>query len=97
MNAPHLDNMTKNNNDTNSPNAVKSSPSHPSNAVLVDTTNQPMRNYDGTEMRDAQSRIVYKSQFLSTHPLKSDCKEKPGFGGKRFTYVSGKHRLISLK
>jgi hypothetical protein len=39
-----------------------------------------MLNYDGTEMRDGQSRIVYKSQFLSTHPLKGDCKERVGFG-----------------
>ena len=56
---------------------------------MIDDTNRPMRNYDGTEMRDAQRRIVYKSQFLSTHPLRSDCKERVGYGGKKFTYVSG--------
>ncbi|KAL3797351.1 hypothetical protein HJC23_010477 [Cyclotella cryptica] len=66
-----------------------SSPPHPSTMTLIDTTNQPMLNYDGTEMRDGQSRLVYKSQFLSTHPLKGDCKERVGFGGKKFTYVSG--------
>jgi len=48
-----------------------------------------MRNHDGTEMRDARRRIVYKSQFLSTHPLRTDCKERVGYGGKKFTYVSG--------
>lgn len=56
---------------------------------MVDGTNEPMRNYDGTEMRDAKSNVVYRSQFLSTHPLKSDCKERVGYGGKKFTYVSG--------
>jgi hypothetical protein len=64
--------------DVASPQSSKLSPHKPN--VLIDTTNQPMQNYDGTEMRDANSRIVYKSQFLSTHPLKEDCKEKPGFG-----------------
>jgi hypothetical protein len=48
--------------------------------ILIDTTNEPMQNYDGTEMRDASRNVVYKSQFLSTHPLRGDCKEKPGFG-----------------
>ena len=56
---------------------------------MTDETNQPMRNYDGTEMRDASGRMVYKSQFLATHPLKADCKERVGYGGKKFTYVSG--------
>lgn len=57
--------------------------------ALVDSTNEPMRNYDGTEMRDANSCIVYKSQFLSTHPLRSDCKERVGYAGMKLTYVSG--------
>ncbi len=48
-----------------------------------------MKNYDGSQMRDTNSQIVYKSQFLSTHPLWSDCKERVGYGGKKFTYVSG--------
>lgn len=48
-----------------------------------------MKNYDGSEMRDGNSQLVYKSQFLSTHPLRSDCKERVGYGGKKFTYVSG--------
>ena len=61
-------------------------PSHPQ---LIDTTNEPMQNYDGSEMRDSNSQLVYKSQFLSTHPLWSDCKERVGYGGKKFTYVSG--------
>ena len=56
---------------------------------LTDTTNEPMQNYDGSEMRDSNSNLVYKSQFLSTHPLWSDCKERVGYGGKKFTYVSG--------
>mmetsp|Transcript_12585 Transcript_12585/g.22070 ORF Transcript_12585/g.22070 Transcript_12585/m.22070 type:complete len:460 (-) Transcript_12585:171-1550(-) len=59
------------------------------NANMIDGTKQPMRNYDGTEMRDVQSNIVFKSQFLSTHPVKTDCKERVGYGGKKFTYVSG--------
>jgi hypothetical protein len=40
-------------------------------------------------MRDANSCIVYKSQFLSTHPLRSDCKERVGYAGTKLTYVSG--------
>ena len=56
------------------------SPPHRSSVALIDTTNQPMLNYDGTELRDEKSRIVYRSQFLSTHPLKGDCKERVGFG-----------------
>jgi hypothetical protein len=56
---------------------------------LIDSTNEPMQNYDGSQMRDANSQIVYKSQFLSTHPLVSDCKERVGYGGNKFTYVSG--------
>lgn len=61
----------------------------PAPPLLVDSTNDPMRNYDGTEMRDANSCIVYKSQFLSTHPLRSDCKERVGYAGTKLTYVSG--------
>ncbi len=56
---------------------------------LTDTTNGPMKNYDGSQMRDGNSQLVYRSQFLSTHPLRSDCKERVGYGGKKFTYVSG--------
>ncbi len=57
--------------------------------TMIDSTNEPMRNYDGTEMRDANSCVVYKSQFLSTHPLRSDCKERVGYAGMKLTYVSG--------
>ena len=60
-----------------------------SHLQLADTTNEPMQNYDGSEMRDSNSNLVYKSQFLSTHPLWVDCKERVGYGGKKFTYVSG--------
>lgn len=49
----------------------------------------PMRNHDGSAMRDYRSNVVYRSQFLATHPLKSDCKERVGYAGKKFTYVSG--------
>ena len=80
-----------------SPTAASQTPSAspPSSAAMAaggamtDETNQPMRNYDGTEMRDASGRPVFKSQFLATHPLKADCKERVGYGGKKFTYVSG--------
>ena len=59
------------------------------NNTMINNTHEPMRNYDGTEMRDAQSKVIYRSQFLSTHPLRSDCKERVGYAGKKFTYVSG--------
>ena len=72
------------------PTTYSNSPSHstprlpklssPNGSLLVDATNQPMQNYDGTEMRDERGRLVYKSQFLSTHPLKGDCKERVGYG-----------------
>jgi len=48
-----------------------------------------MRNYDGTEMRDFAGNVVFTSQFLSTHPLRADCKERVGYGGKKFSYVTG--------
>jgi hypothetical protein len=57
--------------------------------TLIDTTNEPMQNYDGTHMCNQNGELVYKSQFLSTHPLWSDCKERVGYAGKKFTYVSG--------
>mmetsp|Transcript_4700 Transcript_4700/g.10652 ORF Transcript_4700/g.10652 Transcript_4700/m.10652 type:complete len:87 (+) Transcript_4700:175-435(+) len=44
-------------------------PSSTSSSTMIDGTNQPMRNYDGTVMRDVSSRTVYKSQFLSTDAL----------------------------
>ena len=80
---------------SSSPSPAKSSSSHDTttttttNNTMTDTTHQPMRNYDGTMMRDATSKVIYKSQFLSTHPLKSDCKERVGYAGRKFTYVSG--------
>ena len=69
-----------------------SPPSHPhapSDNKMIDNTHQPMRNYDGSEMRDGNCNIVYKSQFLSTHPLKSDIKERVGYAGRKLCYVSG--------
>ena len=78
---------------SSSPSPAKSSSSHDTTTTttntMVDTTHQPMRNYDGTKMRDSKSQVIYKSQFLSTHPLKSDCKERVGYAGRKFTYVSG--------
>ena len=76
------------NNDTDDTNPHPT-PLHEPPQLLTDTTNEPMKNYDGSEMRDSNSQLVYKSQFLSTHPLRSDCKERVGYGGKKFTYVSG--------
>ncbi len=61
-----------------------------SSGGAINGTAQPMRNYGGTEMRDAQSKVVYRSQFLLTHPLRTDYKERVGYAGKEFTYVSGK-------
>ena len=47
-----------------------------------------MRNHDGSAMLDESGRVVYRNQFLSTHPLKNDCKERIS-GGKRLTYITG--------
>lgn len=52
-------------------------------------TSLPMYNHDGTEMLDHHGRIVYRSQYLSTHPLRSDCKERVGYAGRKFVYLSG--------
>jgi len=52
------------------------------------TAAPPMRNHDGSCMLDESGRIVYRSQFLSTHPLRSDCKERLS-GGKLLTYITG--------
>ena len=49
----------------------------------------PMKNYDGTIMLDHHGRTIYQSQFLSTHPIRSDCKERVGYAGRKFTYLSG--------
>jgi hypothetical protein len=56
----------------------------------------PMRNHDGTIMLDHLGRTVYRSQYLSTHPLRTDCKERVGYGGKKFTYVSGDGVIRSM-
>jgi len=48
-----------------------------------------MHNHNGSIMLDHHSRPLYKSQYLSCNPLKSDCKERVGFSGRKFTYVSG--------
>mmetsp|Transcript_3166 Transcript_3166/g.8255 ORF Transcript_3166/g.8255 Transcript_3166/m.8255 type:complete len:460 (-) Transcript_3166:87-1466(-) len=52
-------------------------------------TGVPMRNHDGSVMLDHRGRVVYRSQFLSTHPIRSECKERVGYAGRKFTYVSG--------
>ena len=86
---------------SNSPNIPKSTSSTSASPPVDDGTSKdadrriesqrqmPMRNHDGSAMRDYQSNVVYRSQFLATHPLKSDCKERVGYAGKKFTYVSG--------
>ena len=56
--------------------------------LLEDRTKEPMLNYDGTAMRN-EDGLVHKSQFLSTHPIWSDCRERVGYGGRKLTYVSG--------
>ena len=49
----------------------------------------PMYNHDGTVMLDHRGNTVYRSQFLSTHPLRTDCKERVGYGGRKLFYLSG--------
>lgn len=49
----------------------------------------PMRNHDGTAMLSHDGEILYRSQYLSTHPLRADCKERIGYGNKRLAYVTG--------
>jgi hypothetical protein len=49
---------------------------------------EPMRNHDGSVMLDESGRVVYRSQFLATHPLRSDCKERMS-DGKALTYITG--------
>lgn len=49
----------------------------------------PMYNHDGSVMLDHKSEVLYQSQYLSTHPVRSECKERVGYGGRKLTYVSG--------
>lgn len=49
---------------------------------------EPMRNHDGSPMLDESGRVVYRSQFLATHPLRSDCKERMS-DGMNVTYITG--------
>jgi hypothetical protein len=55
-----------------------------------------MRNHDGSEMLDEHARGIHRSQFLSTHPLRSDVKEKMGEGGKPLTYITGDGVIRSM-
>eukprot|EP00592_Proboscia_alata_P002409 CAMPEP_0194374590 /NCGR_PEP_ID=MMETSP0174-20130528/23029_1 /TAXON_ID=216777 /ORGANISM="Proboscia alata, Strain PI-D3" /LENGTH=655 /DNA_ID=CAMNT_0039154261 /DNA_START=67 /DNA_END=2034 /DNA_ORIENTATION=- len=48
-----------------------------------------MRNYDGSEMLDSNGDVIYRAQFLSSNPLRSDMKDRVGFGGKKMFYMSG--------
>lgn len=45
-------------------------------------------NHDGSPMLDEQGRPIYRSQFLSTNPLRSDCKERME-GNRVLTYITG--------
>ena len=56
----------------------------------------PMRNHDGSIMLDHRGKIVYRSQFLSTHPLRSECRERVVYAGKKLPYVSGEGVIRSM-
>lgn len=56
--------------------------------IMNNSAAEPMRNHDGSVMLDEGGRVVYRSQFLATHPLRTDCKERMS-GGKLLTYVTG--------
>jgi hypothetical protein len=55
----------------------------------IDDVSAPMRNHDGSVMLNEHGGIVYRSQFLSTHPLRKDCMERLGWNNKKLTYVTG--------
>jgi hypothetical protein len=48
-----------------------------------------MQNRDGSAMLDDCGEIVYRSQYLATHPLRRDCKERMTPGGMLLTYMTG--------
>ena len=48
-----------------------------------------MRNPDGTVMLNEYGETIYQAQFLNSHPLKRDCKERTGPNGMVLTYVTG--------
>jgi hypothetical protein len=56
---------------------------------LAITHAEPMRNHDGSEMLDDCGDIVYRSQYLATHPLRGECKERVTPGGMLLTYMTG--------
>ena len=60
-------------------------PKHPCNT----RTQATMRNPDGTIMLNEYGEIIYQAQFLNSHPLKRDCKERTGPNGMILTYVTG--------
>jgi len=53
------------------------------------TTHAPMRNPDGTILLNSYGETIYQGQFLNSHPLKRDCKERTGPNGLRLTYMTG--------
>lgn len=57
-------------------------------SIVTSNNSLPMRNHNGTEMLDEHGRVVYRGQFLATHPLRSDVKERRE-GNFVATYLSG--------
>lgn len=57
--------------------------------IIARTTQVPMRNPDGTIVLNDYGETVYQAQFLNSHPLKRDCKERTGPNGMKLTYVTG--------
>lgn len=56
---------------------------------LASTQAEPMRNHDGSAMLDDDGKIVYRSQYLATHPLRGDCKDRMTPDGTLLTYMTG--------
>ena len=56
---------------------------------LASTHAEPMRNHDGSAMLDDCGEVVYRSQYLTTHPLIGDCKERMAPDGMLLTYMTG--------
>ena len=65
----------------------------PNLSLTMDESNAnsplPILNHDGTVMLDHRGQIVYRNKFLSTNPLKKDCKQRVGYGGSMLHYLSG--------
>mmetsp|Transcript_20618 Transcript_20618/g.29096 ORF Transcript_20618/g.29096 Transcript_20618/m.29096 type:complete len:402 (+) Transcript_20618:1802-3007(+) len=53
------------------------------------SSSSPMRNHDGSPMLNHDGTIVYRSQYLTTNPLRSDCKERVGWNNTKITYMTG--------